>query len=274
MFSDLSHIFVEETSSTMRLAREEITRKHIAGGITDSVSCPAVFVAERQTEGYGRRQRLWLSPRGNLYATLALRPVVGLARLGEYGFLASLAAASGAESLGSARLSCKWPNDVLYEGGKVGGILLESLVTGEEVDVLLIGWGINLHGELPKEELPSGYSVARLSELGVGLEVSPRMLLDSILDSFSLWHETWTREGFSAVREAWELRAHEIGDVLEVDSDTGRLRGMYGGLDARGHLLLDTATGRRVISAGDVWQRDAATDLTAVASVAAGSERV
>ncbi|MDA7981016.1 MAG: biotin--[acetyl-CoA-carboxylase] ligase, partial [Alphaproteobacteria bacterium] len=236
MLPDLTRVYVREAVSTMSLAR---------AGVAGGVGCPAVFAAERQTGGYGRLGRAWLSPRGNLYATLAVAPGVGAERLGEYGFLASLAVLEGAEALGAEGLSLKWPNDVLCAGGKVGGVLLESVVSGGEAEFLLIGWGVNLRGELP-----AGTGAVCLCDLGISGDVTAEVLLDSVLASFFRWRERWMSGGFGVVREAWCERGHGVGDELEVDG--GRLRGFYAGLDERGYLLLDVDGERHIISAGDI----------------------
>ena len=92
-----------------------------------------------------------------------------------------------------------------------------------------------------------------LSDIGVGREVSTKTLLDAIISSFTRWQNKWREEGFNAVLSAWESRAHTRGEVMEVRSGGVRVRGVYSGLDAHGHLLLDTSRGRHVISSGDVW---------------------
>ncbi|MDA8031042.1 MAG: hypothetical protein MPK62_07945 [Alphaproteobacteria bacterium] len=130
MLPDLTRVYVREAVSTMSLAR---------AGVAGGVGCPAVFAAERQTGGYGRLGRAWLSPRGNLYATLAVAPGVGAERLGEYGFLASLAGLGGAEALGAGGLSLTWPHAVLFSGGQVGGVLLESLAASDKHSTAALG---------------------------------------------------------------------------------------------------------------------------------------
>ncbi len=100
-----------------------------------------MVVAGRQTRGRGRHGRDWFSPEGNLYASILLRPGLPPARLSELGFVVALAAADAADAVlpgGRARL--KWPNDVLVDGGKIAGILVEII----EDNAAVIGIGLNI----------------------------------------------------------------------------------------------------------------------------------
>ena len=121
--------------------------------------------AGEQTAGRGRRGRGWVSPPGNLYLSLIMRPAVAPARAAQLGFVAALALAEGVGALCGPALEirCKWPNDILVAGRKLAGILLESEITdGDAIDFVVIGTGTNLASQ------PSGveYPATSLAEQG------------------------------------------------------------------------------------------------------------
>jgi len=140
------------------------------GGAPDGT----VVVARRQTQGRGRHGRDWFSPEGNLYASILLRPGRPPARLSELGFIVALAAADAVDSLlpdGHAKL--KWPNDVLIDGQKIAGILVEIV----EDDAAVIGIGLNI-AQAP-EAAP--YPVTCLRDAGA--TASPEAALTHLLSA-------------------------------------------------------------------------------------------
>ncbi|MGH7028830.1 MAG: biotin--[acetyl-CoA-carboxylase] ligase [Stellaceae bacterium] len=219
--------------------------------------------ALEQTAGRGRRGRRWVSPRGNLYASLMLRPACSPEHAARLGFATALAVGDALASLvlGLAGLACKWPNDVLLGGRKIAGILLESEIgrgprSGPEAEIggreslafLVIGVGINLaaapHGaEFPATSLAAeGYSPPE-----------PPAMLEAFVRCFDIWERRWREEGFVPVRTAWLARATALGQPIEVRLENATMCGRFADLDQHGALVLETAQGPRLISAGDVF---------------------
>ncbi len=206
--------------------------------------------ALEQTQGRGRLGRAWASPPGNLYASLILRPAVPVAAAAQLGFAAALAV--GDACLGfapDAAIAFKWPNDVLLAGRKLAGILLESRSRSKgELDWLVLGLGVNLVTYPPN----AAYPATALSATGV--EIAPDAMLAALARSFLGWYEQWRGgEGFERLREAWLDRAHRLGQRLLVRLPEAELAGTFAGLGADGALLLDTPSGRRRVSAGEVF---------------------
>lgn len=207
----------------------------------------AVWAGE-QTAGRGRQGRGWSSPPGNLYLTLLLRPEgpppVGV----QYGFLAGLALAEAlSQSVAAERIRLKWPNDVMLDGAKMAGILLESRAMGERLDWLLIGMGVNL-ASAPAD---TPYRAAFLAESGV--ELAPGLLLERLLARLAAWRERLAAHGFAAVRQAWLARAYGLGRPLTARLPQGEVAGRFEDLDADGALVLLSADGaRRRVTAADV----------------------
>lgn len=224
-------------------------RRLAAAGEADG----AVIWARRQTAGRGRQGRRWESPAGNLYCSLIVRPQCAPAVAAQLTFVAALALgdAVGAVLPASVDLRYKWPNDVLLDGAKVAGILLESAgATGTGLDWVVVGCGLNI-AECP--ETGTDYPVTSLRNAGVaGVAVEDMVL--RFVAGFAVWRERWTAAGLGAVREAWLARAARVGEDIVVRLPGDELKGRFTGLDESGALLLDLADGsRRTVTAGDVF---------------------
>jgi BirA family transcriptional regulator, biotin operon repressor / biotin---[acetyl-CoA-carboxylase] ligase len=207
--------------------------------------------ALEQTAGRGRRGRAWSSPRGNLYASLILRPGCPPSRAAQLGFVAALAIG---DALGSTcepleGLSYKWPNDVLVRGRKIAGILLESeLGQGEIPEFVVAGVGINLVTS-PKNTENRATSIA---EQGLR-PVAPANALEEFARHFRAWVERWREDGFAPVRTAWLANAIFLGEPIEVQLDGPTLRGRFLDIDQHGALVLEAAGEIRRISAGEIF---------------------
>lgn len=206
--------------------------------------------AKRQTAGKGRRGRAWTSPDGNLFCSLVLRPDVAPAQAALVSFVAAVAVGEAVSSLVPGRPELKWPNDVLLGGAKVSGILLESEPgQGRALDWLVLGVGINVH-HYP-DDVP--YAATSLVRAGAAADLTAQTVLERFAASFAAWYGRFRAQGFAPVRAAWLNAAKGLGQEVTVrlaeDSFTGRLAD----LDEAGGLLVDTATGRRRVTAGDVF---------------------
>lgn len=200
--------------------------------------------AERQTGGRGRQGRAWESPPGNLYAStlVRLRPSDPVAAT-----LALVAAVALQDAVGvflPSRATLKWPNDLLIDGAKLSGILLERAG-----DAVVIGIGVNLahHPDLP--DRPATSLAAH------GVAVPPDTFVEVLAEAFARWLGRWRGEGVDAIRQNWCARAHPVGTALSTHlPDGSKVDGLFDGLDAEGALILKEAGGsRRVIHAGDVF---------------------
>lgn len=209
-----------------------------------------VVSARRQSAGRGRRGRSWVSPEGNLYASLVLRPRAAAAATAQLGFVAALGIADAvAELAPGIALGCKWPNDVLANGKKLSGILLEAeMAAGEQPDFVVLGIGINLVSS-PRE---TSYPATSLAEEGINA-VAPEAMLAAFVAHFAGWLARWRDAGFAPVREAWRQRAVGLGKTIEVRLAHDTIAGRFVDLDGEGALVLGLAEGDRRIAAGDIF---------------------
>jgi BirA family biotin operon repressor/biotin-[acetyl-CoA-carboxylase] ligase len=208
--------------------------------------------ALEQTAGHGRRGRTWISPRGNLYLSLILRPGCPVGSAAQLGFVAALALGGALRAIlpRIEGLAYKWPNDVLINGRKIAGILLESeTVTPDKVSFVVVGVGVNLMVSPQGTE----FTASSIVEEGLG-EVLPEVMLEEFAASFQSWNMRWRADGFAPVRASW-LAATAIarGEPIQVRIDAAGLCGRFLDIDHEGNLLLDCAGECRRIAAGDVF---------------------
>lgn len=207
----------------------------------------AVVLAEGQTAGRGRRGQEWFSPAGvNLYASVLLRPAIAPRELGVFSFVASLALADAVKEAG-APPAIKWPNDVLVNGRKVGGTLLECALRGDALDYLIVGVGVNLNVEravLHAALGPSGLFASSLAA-ELGHEVDRNAFAAAWLNALDRWARTWTERGASAVLEAWRGRDIVAGRRVQVRGATGTYEGRAAGVDAAGAMVVEDTLGAR-----------------------------
>ena len=206
--------------------------------------------AASQNAGRGRRGRPWVSPPGNLYLSLLLRPVCPALQAAQLGFVTAHALGEALTPLlGRAPVTYKWPNDVLVSGHKIAGILLESeMSSGELVEFVIIGMGVNVAAAPEATEYPAtSLRAERVSN------VTPGLLLAGFAHHFEYWYANWRTEGFAPIRHAWLARAGGLGEPVQVRLEKATLLGRFLDLDEEGALVLEGEGGRRRIAAGEVF---------------------
>ncbi|MCW2394119.1 MULTISPECIES: biotin--[acetyl-CoA-carboxylase] ligase [unclassified Sphingobium] len=202
--------------------------------------------AERQTAGRGRLGRAWQSPTGNLYAStlIALQPgdppVTGISLM--MGIAVHDALSSLAEN---APILLKWPNDVLADGAKLAGMLLEREGQG-----IIAGVGVNIATAPPLADRPT----VALNSLPGGAGLTAEAVLDALVLAVDRWLPRWRAEGMSALVPAWLARAHPIGTPLVVTgAGSAPVHGRFAGLRDDGALMLACENGTQaVVHSGDV----------------------
>lgn len=216
-----------------------------------SITKPTWITAHRQTAARGRRGRTWQNPKGNLAATLVLKPNAAPQDAALRAFTASLALYHAlADVVPSDQLALKWPNDVLLANRKVAGILLESAGTGARVDWLAIGIGVNVVAS-PDADADAAFAPISLAEFGV--EDTATDLLTRLAHQTTAFETTLTTEGFAPIRKAWLDRAAKIGETITARTTQDTFTGVFDTIDDTGQLVLSGAKGQVVVPAGDVF---------------------
>jgi BirA family biotin operon repressor/biotin-[acetyl-CoA-carboxylase] ligase len=225
------------------------------------------LAATQQTEGRGRRGRPWSSPPGNLAASLLLVPEADPAVAATLGFVAGVAlnsalsavlppglvrigmdGADGSVGGAKARIALKWPNDVLADGAKLAGILLEAQGRPDGRHAVVIGFGVNVVAA--PRGLP--YPATSLAELGVARTAAEvfAALAEAWVDSLALWRDG---AGLPDVLAQWRAAAAGIGAPVAVARSEDVVRGIFETVDETGRLMVRTQDRRLIaITAGDV----------------------
>lgn len=214
---------------------------------------PLWITAARQTAGRGRSGRGWASPQGNLAASLIFEPNCPPHNVPNLSLLAGIAvhdalSAFWPDGRVARRLRLKWPNDVLIDAAKLGGILVEATTIAGQL-VVVIGIGINIR----HRPVIEGRATTSLSEHAATVPDAPA-LLAVISARLQDWLAVWKGGAdFSTILTAWHDRAGPLGEAMSINSGDGPVHGTFGGLDMEGALLLCDANGRRLrFTFGDV----------------------
>lgn len=215
-----------------------------------TLSGPAWILALEQTNARGRRGRAWSTPRGNFAGTLIMRRCEepGVAALRSFVTSLALYRAFVAVTGQAEAFALKWPNDVLLKGGKVAGILLESIG-----DHLVIGIGVNLaHAPGADEVEARALTPMSLAET-LDIDVAPEVFLDVLAAEYAALEAQFTAHGFAPIRRAWLSHAAKLGEVITARTMRDETVGTFEDVDEAGNLILQTANGRAAITAADVY---------------------
>jgi len=234
-------LYFPRLDSTMDIARQEAEQGAAEG---------TVIIAGEQTEGRGRIQRQWISPRGNIALSVILRP--HLSCLPCLIMLASLAVVGSIEKVTGLSPQVKWPNDVLINGKKVCGILIENKLKGSRVVYAIIGMGINV------EIIPSEYPVIRETATSLngelGTKISPLEIVQELLIEMENLYQAMPET--ESIYRAWRDRLVTLNKPVSVASGTKTLTGTAESVDRDGSLVIRHDDGSRSrIVAGDVTLR-------------------
>lgn len=222
------------------------------------------LVSRRQESGRGRRGRQWETPEGNLAATLLISRDLDIAKAATLGFVAGLAlsdalaavvpegrvaiAPDGGRAQRGGRFELKWPNDVLADGAKLAGILLESTSVDGGGHALAVGIGVNVVAH--PEDVP--YPATSLAALGARCDAETLFL--ALSDAWTQNHRQWSEgRGLAAIREKWLSRAAGLGSEVAVRLDGEVARGIFETIDEDCRFVIRDRDGKRIrIAAGDV----------------------
>ncbi len=203
-----------------------------------------VLRAIKQTSGRGRRGRSWCSIEGNLFFSLALE--MPLSKLGMLVVIASLSLHQVIKNLNSqAEVKLKWPNDVLLDGAKVSGMLLEK----GPLDYIIVGIGVNIAKHPDNAEML--YPTTSLQEAGI--HITAEEFMAQYLQKFEQNMELLQAGKDDILRNQWLKCAKGVGEKIAVRQEEGEQSGIFRGIDENAHLLLEKANEICHIRVGDVF---------------------
>jgi len=213
----------------------------------DGEAAGLAVLAGRQTAGRGSRGRSWSSGVGNVALSVLLRPAITPAQSGMYPLLAGVAVVKAIQdALPEAKAMLKWPNDVLIDGAKCAGLLIDAAPAGNRVDWLVIGMGINV-AFAPDV---AGRAVTCLAAHGA--KVSAEELAGAVLARLAEALEFYQTYGAGLTIERWMAQAHPVGTEMAVKIGDREVRGRFAGLSAGGELMLRVGEGIERFSTGEI----------------------
>jgi BirA family biotin operon repressor/biotin-[acetyl-CoA-carboxylase] ligase len=235
-------LYLMQTTSTQIAARAEAERDAPEG---------TAVLAEEQTGGRGRLERLWISPAGtNLYVTLVMRPPARHLRM--LSIVGPLAIAEAIEETAGLTCRIKWPNDVLVGGRKIAGMLTETDLAGEAVKYALVGMGVNVN--LDVEAVPEITDIATSVRRELGRDGSREEVLAALLNAFEARYTDAQRS--DTTFRAWRSRLETLGRRVRATLGERIEEGVAEDVDAQGSLLIRRDDGSLVtVEAGDVTLR-------------------
>lgn len=221
-----------------------------AARVAASTVLPQWILTLDQTAGHGRRGRVWTMPKGNFAATLLMFPDEPPQQIALRSFVAALALFDAVVTVtGRAdALALKWPNDVLLNGGKFAGILLERGATH-----LSIGIGANLAAapEASAVEASPFPPVSLIDETGA--RVTPEEFLNALAPAYARWEMQFMTYGFGPIRTAWLARAAKLGEPIRARTTLDEHHGTFETIDESGNLVLRQSNGALSIPAAEVF---------------------
>ena len=201
-----------------------------------------VVTADTQTGGRGRRGRHWVSPPGNLYCSILLRPDWPPAEAALSGFAISLAVAETVAVVlpAGADVRCKWPNDVLVDDRKIAGILIESAASAcARLDWLVAGIGVNVASHPQIADRPA------VSLRSLGSDATLEDVLPVLVETVAGRVADWRTRGFDAIRDRWLTRAWRLGESVNLVAGGDTVTGAFHGIDTDGGIVLELPGGTR-----------------------------
>lgn len=218
----------------------------------------AVIWAKRQTAGRGRMGREWVSAEGNLFVSILLSPNKPLEQCAQLSFVTANALVETLDGIvpNANQVACKWPNDILLNGKKLSGVLMESFTIpnefGREVPWVVIGVGVNIDSH-PEHVI---FPATSMREAGVDI-ISAKIVLSRFIHNFVQHYDKWMEKGFNPVQKTWMKRAYRIGRPMEVTIGDAHHDGLFTGIDNAGRLLLTQENGKIFpVVAGDVFFKE------------------
>lgn len=230
--------------STQNFALELAKRPHENGSLV---------IADRQTQGRGRLNRKWVSPKGGIWMSILLRPNFEPSYTSLFPMATSLALAVSIEKTLKIKTELKWPNDITIKGNKVAGILIDASVESNKIDYLIIGIGINFKinpGTISKSIKQKKYGIATLISKDQGTR--PAELVQQFLLELEKTYNNILTDNVGTIRKEWIKRSSTIGKNVTITTTTGTLKGKVTGIDKTGALILSRNGIVQHVLAGDM----------------------
>jgi BirA family biotin operon repressor/biotin-[acetyl-CoA-carboxylase] ligase len=236
------YIFVYEDIPSSNIKATELAQQGAEQG--------TLIITKIQKRGKGRFNRLWESPEGGLYLSIILKPNCTPDKTTLLPLLTSIVVSKTIDIYASSS-KIKWPNDVLLNGKKIAGILLESEVIKNKVEYVILGIGINLNTNTNLLTKDVRLISTSLSE-EIGKNIDYYCFIKKLLKNFNKYYKIFCNENFDLIIKEWKNQSDTIGKRVNIKTSTEQLTGEVIDIDQSGFLILNTNKGKqRKITSGD-----------------------
>ena len=238
--------YFEELDSTQNFAQQIAADKKENG---------TIVIAEKQTSGRGRLDRKWTSPKGGIWFSLIIHPKFDVSSSTLIPILSAVALSKSIKKILGVETEVKWPNDIILNGKKVAGILVDASVQANNIDYLILGIGINFDIDTKKLEkrlskTPNFYGVNSLRENNN--KTPPKILLKEFLFQFEKNLSSLDKGEKAKIVKEWTKKAAGIGRKITINTSNGKISGIAQGIDADGALKIKTKKKIERVLVGDV----------------------
>ncbi len=218
-----------------------------------------VIISEEQTQGKGTKGRSWYSARKKgLYLSVILYP--SSPDISLLSLMTGLAASDAIFSSLDIKISLKWPNDLVWEGKKLGGILCESGYLGNRVNYAILGMGLNVNherGDFPEEIRQQAVSLKLITEK----DIDEEQLLGNLWQMLNHWYGQFLLERREGIVNAFQEKSVlELGREVTVDMDGEKISGIYRGINPQGGLILESEGEKKILFSAEVMTKKGATE--------------
>jgi len=238
--------YFEELDSTQNFAQQIAADKKENG---------TIVIAEKQTSGRGRLDRKWTSPKGGIWFSLIIHPKFDVSSSTLIPILSAVALSKSIKKILGVETEVKWPNDIILNGKKVAGILVDASVQANNIEYLILGIGINFDIDTKKLEkrlskTPNFYGVNSLR--GNNNKTPPKILLKEFLFQFEKNLSSLDKGEKAKIVKEWTKKAAGIGRKITINTSSGKISGISQGIDSDGALKIKTKKKIERILVGDV----------------------
>ena len=238
--------YFEELDSTQNFAQQIAADKKENG---------TIVIAEKQTSGRGRLDRKWTSPKGGIWFSLIIHPKFDVSSSTLIPILSAVALSKSIKKILGVETEVKWPNDIILNGKKVAGILVDASVQANNIDYLILGIGINFDIDTKKLEkrlskTPNFYGVNSLR--GNNNKTPPKILLKEFLFQFEKNLSSLDKGEKAKIVKEWTKKAAGIGRKITINTSSGKISGISQGIDTDGALKIKTKKKIERVLVGDV----------------------